>query len=569
MAIYVYTTEQMRALERAADAAGHSYAEMMEEAGAAVARVIHMLWPAEETRVVVLAGPGNNGGDGLVAARFLAQAGFSVTAFLWKRPEQDQQAEQARATGVAIFPAEEDLHRLQRAIERAHIVIDALLGTGLNRPIEGTLADILKIVQEEQKRSRQFDDAPLVWFTEDPSFSIKIPHRLSVVAVDIPTGINSDTGAVDPATVPADITITFAGPKVGQLLSPAATMQKAIIVADIGIPEAVKEASPAIAELVTPALAATLLPERSLLGHKGTFGRVLIIGGSVNYPGAPGLAAMAALRSGAGLITLGVPDLVAMALAPKQDLTNCTWLMLPHDLGALKPDAIKVLADELPAYDALVLGPGLGQEEMTFAFVWALLGLRAHVAPRPSGIGFIKEHATPEPEAPTLPPTVIDADALNALAAFDEEWAPRLPPNHFVLTPHPGEMARLCGVEPSYVQANRLQLAQQKAQEWQQTVVLKGAYTIIAAPDGHVSVSPFATPVLATAGTGDVLAGLIGGLLAQGLAPYDAARLGVFLHGLAGRLLADEYETDRGVLATEVAQWLTHAISALANIAGE
>lgn len=569
MAIYIYTTEQMRALERAADEAGHSYDEMMEHAGAAVARVIHMLWPAEETRIVVLAGPGNNGGDGLVAARFLAQAGFSVTAFLWKRAEDDERAQQARATGVAVFSVEEDLERLQRALERAHIVIDALLGTGLSRPITGTLAEILNLVKREQQRARQFEDAPLVWFTEDPSFSIKIPHRLSVVAVDLPTGVNSDTGEVDPATVPADITVTFAGPKVGQLLSPAATVQKAIIVADIGIPEHVKEACAATAELLTPALAATLLPQRSLLGHKGTFGRVLIVGGSVNYPGAPGLAAMAAARSGAGLVTLGVPDLVAMALAPKQDLTNCTWLMLPHDLGAIKPDALKVLAEELPTYDALVLGPGLGQDELTFSFVWALLGLRAHVPPRPSGIGFVKEHTQPEPEPIALPPTVLDADALNALAAFDEEWAPNLPPNHFVLTPHPGEMARLCGVEPSFVQANRLQLAQQKAQEWQQTVVLKGAYTVIAAPDGHVSVSPFATPVLATAGTGDVLAGLIGGLLAQGLAPYDAARVGVFLHGLAGRLLADEYETDRGVLATDVVQWLTHAISALTNLAGE
>ncbi|MDQ7030774.1 MAG: NAD(P)H-hydrate dehydratase [Ardenticatenia bacterium] len=523
MTLFVYTVEQMRALEAAADRAGHTYDTMMERAGLAVADVITTRHNTDETRVVVLVGPGHNGGDGLVASRVLANRGYQVVAFLWRRPVDEPRSQAARQAGVSLIPldgSEDGWRTLERALRRASVIVDALLGTGVSRPIGeplSTLLERLRAAREQPPRRTS-----LVWAQTEPQHSLR-PRGPTLVAVDLPTGLNAATGAVDPATVPADITVTFAGPKAGMLLPPGSDVIGELVVADIGIPTQVVSAAEHVGEFMSPDVAAALVPPRPRSGHKGTFGRVLVVGGSANFVGAPALAAEGAARSGAGLVTLAVPTVLASALTARPDLTSITWLMLPHDLGALRPEALNVLAEELPKYDALVVGMGLGQEPVTQAFVYKLLGLRAPEAPRPS-IGFVRSpQQEPEEPVPNLPPTVLDADALNALAAFDGAWEEQLPAGRFVLTPHPGEMARLMGVNVSDVQARRLALARQQAKAWRQVVVLKGAFTVVAAPDGRVSVSPFAHPILATAGTGDVLAGLIGGLLAQGIPPFDAA----------------------------------------------
>ncbi|MBN1935203.1 MAG: NAD(P)H-hydrate dehydratase, partial [Anaerolineae bacterium] len=289
--------------------------------------------------------------------------------------------------------------------------------------------------------------------------------------------------------------------------------------------------------------------------HKGTFGKAMIAAGSVNYAGAAYLAGAAATRVGAGLVTLAIPQLLHPILAVK--LVEATYLLLPHSTGVLNADAVDVLTEALPGYRALLIGPGLGQDKETVAFVHKLLGIQQTVKGR---IGF--QHGIETAPRPTaLPPLVVDADGLNALAQVNRWWT-YLPTNS-VLTPHPGEMARLMKTEA--IPADRIAVASAKATEWGQIVVLKGAHTVIAAPDGRITVLPFANSGLATAGTGDVLAGCIVGLLAQGLATFDAAVCGTYLHGLAGHKVAQKLGP-AGMVAGDLLPELPCAISQVSRM---
>ena len=303
------------------------------------------------------------------------------------------------------------------------------------------------------------------------------------------------------------------------------------------------------------------LPARPDDAHKGTFGKALIVAGSANYTGAAYLAGAGAIRVGAGLATLGVAGMLYPILAAR--LVETTWLLLPHDMGALRADAAKVVLEKIEGYTALLVGPGLGQEEDTEEFVHRLLVGKQVEAQRARRIGFATEPTAEEaaPEAPKLPATVIDADALNALAKM-ENWSASLTAASAVLTPHPGEMARLLGSTTEEVQADRMATAKSAAEKFGQVVVLKGANTVIAAPDGQVAVSPFANPALATAGSGDVLAGAIVGFLAQGLSAFDAAVCGVYVHGLAGERARAELG-DAGVIASDLLPQLPLAIQGI------
>jgi NAD(P)H-hydrate epimerase len=282
------------------------------------------------------------------------------------------------------------------------------------------------------------------------------------------------------------------------------------------------------------------LPQRPRGAHKGTFGRVLVVAGSLHYTGAPYLAAMGAYRIGAGLVTLALPRTIYPALAAKA--LEPTFLPLPEFvLGAIGEEAIKPLTEVLDRYQAMVMGCGLGQEAETVSFVRRFLQMRERGH---SGIGFLvrdEEEFTWE-----LPPLVLDADALNALAGVPEWWR-SLPAGRVVLTPHPGEMARLLGASQEEVLSSRIAIAQRAATTWQQVVVFKGAYSVIAHPDGRVVVNSMATPALATAGTGDVLAGAVAGFLGQGASPFVAALLGVYLHGLAGEMLEQDVGPAGGI----------------------
>jgi NAD(P)H-hydrate epimerase len=557
------TVEQMKRLEQLADAAGHSYDAMMERAGRAVASVIQDRMEIGEQSVLILVGPGNNGGDGLVAARYLAQAGARVSCYLWKpRPNDDPNVVRLKEHDVAWILGENDpLHDALRVeLQNADVILDALLGTGVDRPLGGTLRALLELARQVVQERRTVHQPP--WTAMVPLESCRSVRECTclcpaplVVAVDVPSGLNCDTGAVDPATLPADLTITFAAPKHGQYRFPGAQVRGELVVADIGIDPALE--ADIRSEVATASKARQLVPERPPNAHKGTFGKAMVVAGSVNYTGAPYLAAAAAGRVGAGLVTLAPPASIHPILATR--LAEATYLLLPHSMGVLVPGATRVLVSHLEGYAALLLGPGLGREQETVQFVHQLLGIEADSKPR--RIGFQPRQA-PSTETVALPPLVIDADALNALAEA-ESWWTYLPANT-ILTPHPGEMGRLMGEDPGRINADRIAVASEKAAEWKQVVVLKGAYTIVAAPDGRVTILPFANPVLATAGTGDVLAGAIVGLLAQGLEPFDAAVCGAYLHGLAGEIVS-EWMGDAGALAGDLLHALPQALVRLKN----
>lgn len=516
----LYTIEQMRQLEALADAAGHSYDAMMELAGKAVAQAaMEQIGTQRSAKLLVVAGPGNNGGDGLVAARYLAQAGHKVIAVVWRRPTPDPQGEAAKAAGVALM---NNYLRLPAILAQVDGVIDALFGTGLSRPIEGEAAALLEQVAVARKR-----------------------YGFPLIGVDGPSGFNGDSGAIDPKTVAVDRTITFGGAKVGMIAPDTTDYLGKVTVADIGIAPEISEQVSSVATWLDVAAVAPLLPKRSQAGHKGTFGTVMVVGGSINYVGAPALSALAAGRSGAGLVTLAVPLVIQPMLAARSDLTSATWLPLAHDFGALRKEAAEMVHKALEKVSALVVGPGLGMENPTKEFVYTLLGILSSAPPKGS-VGFVGWRDATPPATAKLPPMVIDADALNALAAYEGNWWESLH-NPIVLTPHPAELGRLLKRERGEIQAHRLEVAREAAERFGQVVVLKGAYTIVAAPDGRVAVNSIATSALAKAGSGDVLAGVIGALLAQRMEPYEAAIAGVVVHGRAGERLAEERGTWGGI----------------------
>ncbi|MFQ5341420.1 MAG: NAD(P)H-hydrate epimerase [Anaerolineae bacterium] len=542
----VATAAEMGRIEKQADAGGLTYDQMMENAGHAVVDAMLARREMKGQRVVILTGPGNNGGDGLVVGRHLHDLENQVSVYLWKRDTTDDHnfdAVEERDVSVVRADEDEDFATLREWLNEADIVIDALLGTGLTRPIGGTLAELLGVV------------ADVIAERDDPPW---------VVAVDIPTGVNSDTGHSDPATVPADLTVTFGLPKQGQFLFPGAADVGELIVDDIDIPAELS--ADVDLEVTTVEMVRELLPARPLDAHKGTFGSALVVAGSVNYTGAAYLAAAAATRVGAGLVTAALPGPVYPIVAAK--LTEATYLVLPHDMGVIAPDAVKVLREKIAGYDALLIGCGLTQEEPTAEFVEAFLLRETAEHRRHAHIGFARpvvEEGSAEKEAAEapLPPAVIDADGLNNLAGIDDWWK-SLRVEQAVLTPHPGEMARLRGVEIADIQADRIAAAREAAAEWGQVVVLKGAYSLIAAPDGRVTINPFAEPALATAGTGDVLAGTIVGMLAQGLPAFEAAVAGCYLHGLVGQLVGAELGS-AGAVAGDLLLALPYAIQELGD----
>lgn len=509
----LYTIEQMRRLEALADQAGHSYDAMMELAGKAVAqRVLDLadFHKIREEKVLVLAGPGNNGGDGLVAARYLAQAGHKVVALTWRRPSPDLQGEAAKAAGVALTT---NLQRVPAILGQVGIVIDALFGTGLSRPITGEAAYLLEQVALAQQH-----------------------HKFDLIGVDGPSGLYGDTGDIDPKTIPVDDTITFAGAKVGMIAPDAIEYVGDIKVVDIGIPLEISAQVESVAEWLDVATVAPLLPKRPPSGHKGTFGTVMVIGGSINYVGAPALSALAAGRSGVGLVTLAVPMAIQPMLAARPDLTTTTWLPLAHDFGAVRKEAVDTAHKALEKVNAVVLGPGLGTEDTTKEFVYTFMGITSSAPPKGS-VGFVGWRDATPPTTISLPPMVVDADALNALAAYGGDWWHSVN-GALVLTPHPAELGRLLKRETAEIQADRLASVREAAERFGQVVILKGAHTVVAAPDGRIAVNAIATSALAKAGAGDVLAGIIGALLAQGLTPYEAACLAVVAHSRAGKRLA-------------------------------
>ena len=512
----IVTAEQMRQIDRECVRLGTPVGLLMENAGRAVAEETReYLGNLKKQHVLCLIGAGNNGGDGLVAARYLHERGAKVSVYLCSsRPADDANLQLVREGGISCIEAAADknLKKLDGLLASATCVIDALLGTGKIRPLEGVFQKTLEKVNASKKA-----------------------NHFSIIAVDLPSGMDADTGAIDPACPAADVTVTLAFPKPGLFSFPGAARAGKVKIVDIGI--AASLADSITTELLTAEWAGDTLPERPLNANKGTFGRVLVNAGSINYIGAAYLACSGALRVGAGLVTLATPHSLQSIIASR--LAEATYLPLPESRqGVISVEAADIIHRQCPQYDVLLVGCGLGQNPSTVEFGSSLL---------------LK---------PGLPPLVLDADGLNILARLPDWW--RKIPDNAVLTPHPGEMSRLCGLSLDEVQSDRPGVARKFAAAWQKTVVLKGAYTVIAAPDGRCRISPFANPGLASAGTGDVLAGVIAGLAAQGLDLFDAASLGVYLHGAVGEKIRNELG-DAGMLASDLLPALPVIIKQLKN----
>jgi hydroxyethylthiazole kinase-like uncharacterized protein yjeF len=507
--------ETMREVERQADLAGVSYGDMMHRAGQGLARLVEFTYgSAVEKKVLGLVGPGNNGGDVLVALVALAEVGWETMAYLSKKRAKSDELMQAISSAgcqVSWLSEDNDFQRLDASLAEATVLLDGLLGTGFELPLKGDLAELLHHVR----------------------VNTTLPH---VVAVDCPSAVNCDTGEIAAEVIPAEITVCMMAVKKGLLQFPAYQFVGQLEVVDLGFPEDLPVWKDVRDEVMTEERAAQLLPLRAIDGHKGSFGTTMLAVGSVTYTGAALLAGKAALRSGVGLVKMAIPGSLHSALAGH--LPEATWVLLPHEMGVLAAGAVDVLMKEINRTGSLLLGCGWGQEETTFEFLRHLLTDKTARMNKPA-IGFItsakEETQTADSKLPSL---IVDADGLRLLAKI-ENWKDHLPTG-IILTPHPGELAELAGMTIEEIQSDRIEITRRLAMEWKVVLVLKGALTVISAADGKVRVIPVATSALAHGGTGDVLAGLIAGLVAQGLQPFDAASLGCWIHAQAG-LVAEEW----------------------------
>ena len=537
----VATVRQLRAIEAAADRSVMSYERMMQNAGAAASALLQRHCAIDSaTNITILIGKGNNGGDGLVMACDLARSTDAAIRLylLEQRDLSDKNYQAALNEGLSLTLAAEDRdgETLARFIMDADIIVDAVLGIGGRPPLRGEAGKLLEMVNERLRR-RAADAAMRCQFIASGDHAGK-ERRPIIFAVDCPSGIDCDTGEADENVIAADTTISFIAGKPGFFTFPAASRVGDLEIATIGIPDNLPELDEVKATVVDKRSASSLLPARPLDSHKGSFGKAMVAAGSPNYIGAIALAAESAYRAGAGLVTIAATRRLCEIVA--SNLREPTWLPLPEVDGAIAERASETIVQDVADYDALLVGCGLGTAESTRQFLRRLLA---------SG---------------SLPPLVLDADALNLLSQ-DAGWWASLPPDT-IITPHPGELARLSGSSAREINADRWTVARQCAEAWSVVLVLKGAHTLVAAPDGRVSVLPFKTDALSTAGTGDVLAGLIAGLRAQGLDAFDSACLGAYTHASAGVIAADIVGSSRSAIAGDLLSSVGRAFAALETL---
>ncbi|MES0361692.1 MAG: NAD(P)H-hydrate dehydratase [Anaerolineales bacterium] len=532
---------EMQAVEKEADANGLTYDMMMENAGDGLAGVVGSEFEGlKDGGILGLVGSGNNGGDTLVALTKLAESGWPATAYIVrKRPKGDPFIEGLISSNgkVIRISDDDDLKKLKSAILAHSVLMDGILGTGIKLPVRGRVADVLAITK---------------------NILFQLEDKPKVVAVDCPSGVDCDSGEASPECLAADLTVTMAAVKRGLLQFPANDLIGKLMLVGIGLDYEDKRSKSwrAIKRIVaTPNWVRATMPPRNRDAHKGTFGTALIVAGSVNYSGAVLLAGKAAYRVGAGLVTLAVPAPLHSALAGH--IPEGTWLILPDEMGVIASNAAEVVLENLDRITTMLLGPGFGIENETEDFLDKLFS--SPTRNRRTGIGFIQEANQGETrEKRELPPLVIDADGLKLLARIPD-WHRKLP-KLTVLTPHPGEMAVLTGLEINEIQSQRIETAERYAREWGHVVVLKGANTVIAEPGGRMSIIPVASSSLARAGTGDVLAGIIVGMRAQGVGAFEAAVSGCWIHAHSGLKAAKSLGTDTSVLAGDLLRSMVDVI---------
>jgi len=511
------TSETMQQLDRQTiEVYGVPGYELMERAGRHVTDVLKARFAGAKARsALIFAGKGNNGGDGFVVARLLADAGWSVTLVILAAGEEitgDAKKNLDRippSVEKLVFSGISAADRLLNLVQGINVIIDAIFGTGLKSAPSGIHAEAINLINSSGK---------------------------PVVAVDIPSGVDATSGKTFGVAVKADITVTFGAAKLGHVLYPGAEHTGEIIVTDIGIPPELLGKAPFV-EYVDQKFASTLIKQRRKTAHKGSNGHSLIIAGSRGKSGAAAMAANSAMRSGAGLVTLAVP----CSIHPVLELKTTEAMTVPLEEtpgGALALKSLETIRKLLEGKDAAAVGPGLGLHDETKIVAREIVSV--------AGV-----------------PLVLDADALNAAAeeisCLRTSASPAL-----VLTPHPGEMARLTGISIAEIESDRVKAAGNFAKAFECFLLLKGARTVIAAPDGRLAIIGSGNPGMASGGMGDVLTGVITALLGQGYEPFEACCLGAFCHGLAGDMAAEE-KGEIGMIATDVQELLPYACKKLAK----
>jgi hydroxyethylthiazole kinase-like uncharacterized protein yjeF len=510
----VLTSAQMRAIDRCTiEEYGIPGIVLMENAGRECVETLQRKFPdLASKKIVIFAGKGNNGGDGFVMARHLLSPGANVCFLLLGqitelKNEAKTNAEVAQKIGVEIHEVNPgNFQSFDHRLRHSDLVIDAIFGTGLSKPATGFYAEVFEKINSLKK---------------------------FVVAVDIPSGVDSDSGCLIGPHVQADLTLTLALLKRSHATYPSAGVMGDIEVIDIGIPQKSIASQTLNVELVEPQDIAELFPKRSSHSHKGDYGHVLVIAGSKGKGGAAGLTALGALRSGCGLVTLALPDSCQRAVEfnPLEVMT----VALPEtNEGCLSSGAKDLLLEHLKGKSAVAVGPGISTNPETVKLLQELLPL-------------------------VEIPLVIDADAVNCLAEFGGLKTLNNP--DVILTPHPKEMSRISGLSTSEIQASRIESATRFAEENGCTLVLKGARTLIAFPDGSTVINPTGNPGMATAGSGDVLTGIIAGLIGQGLKTRSAVIAGVYLHGLAGDIYSHEKGSEISLVAGDLLENLPASLN--------
>jgi len=520
------TSDEMRRCDRATIERYHIPSLLlMENAGAGAARLIEEHFgPVEGKLVYVFCGKGNNGGDGFVVARHLYNRGVRVWTFLTGKASElrgDAKTNYQVLKEIVRNDSSknitlDELHSTKRLsrLPKPHIVVDALLGTGFS----GSLREPYRQLVEWINRA-----------------------RIPTVAVDVPSGVNSDNGTVGNVAVRADVTVTMGLKKVGLVVNKGRECAGRVIAVDIQIPRHVLQSFMFKSFLIESSDIIHRLPHRPLSAHKYSCGKVFVVAGSVGLTGAAAMCSSSALKAGAGAVVLGIPETLNAILEEK--LTEVMTTPLPETSEqSLSLRAYEVLKGNVDWSDVVVLGPGLSRNQETYQLVWRIV-----------------ENINR--------PILVDADGLNALSE-NAKLLKRKKTVPFILTPHAGELSRLIGLDSKEIEAERVSVAREVARKFGIVLVLKGAPTVVADPEGSVYVNSTGNPGMATAGAGDVLSGIIAGLWAQGLAALDAALCGVYLHGLAGDLAKDVYG-EYSLFATDIQEYFPHAVRELSRRSGE
>lgn len=510
------TVEQMRSIDAVASQDfGISGLILMENAGRAVAdSIVNYLGDdVVSSRILVFAGKGNNGGEGFVVARHLVNRGADVKVFLVSPREEIHgdalvNLEILENLGISItILGSRDVQRIKVSLLYADLVVDAVFGTGFKRKAEGITAWVIEAINSCGK---------------------------PVIAVDLPSGLEADTGRVQGPCIRASLTCTLGLPKLGFFLYPGVDFCGEIQVMDISLPRTLTNRESLFYNLIDAEFCSLMFPPRERESHKGTFGQVFVAGGSTGMTGAIALTAEAALKSGAGLVKACIPASLNGVMENK--LTEAITVPLPENENqVLGPDAASVLVREAGEDGVIAIGPGLSTDTGTEKFIAEVF-------------------------AKTESALVVDADGLNAAAKNPDIFLELKVPA--VITPHPGEMARLLGISSQEVQQDRIGVAGEFASRYSVVVVLKGANSIVAAPGGKIYVNTTGNPGMATAGSGDVLTGIIASFMAQGLSPVKAAVAGVYIHGAAGDALTESVG-ERGMVAGDILRQIPQTIAKL------